>query len=199
MIRTVFGVICACLAAPAALAACPTPDDLAGGIRLAYDDDTSSVFTRNADGDIVEDAFDETGALFYRFVFHRGLFETQYVEFDESGRSRVFTSYFSYDFSFDDLFPLQEGQIVEGIQTDRTKGYGTETAGYKLSLGPMKSWTLGECAYDTIPVAVEYDFSEGLELNELLYIPELEIAIAIGVRDSEGSDVFRPISLAPVR
>ncbi len=163
--------------------ACPTVDDVAGGVRITFDDDTYSVFTRDSAGAVSErqHADDET----YIFESANGLIETGYVE---GGVRDTFT----YDFDTTNLFPLKPWSRMAGTQTvSDANGDEIERVGFHFHTLGESTYKIGVCKYAAIRVLTYYEFDEGSSMVELTYLTSLGIPINTGYRADGIVDVYR--------
>jgi hypothetical protein len=189
------------VAGSAAFADCPaTPADVAAGISIVFDDGSVTRLSRAPDGTVLErtEYNDGAGSGF----FSRSLFGFAYIEAADTLEGEAIPeARMSYDYGPAGLdlvdrpetevtrYTLQrtvafaDGATVEERTTFRTRDYGE------------REW--GGCSYRVLPVDVSnFDSDDGRALS-FLYIPDLDVAVFIGVTEwDEPIAVAEPVSIA---
>lgn len=167
--------------------ACPTVDDVASGVRITFDDDTYSIYSRDSAGAVIEQQHDD-GETFI-FEASNGLLETGYIE--DGVRDT-----FDYDFDTSNLFPLKPWSRMEGTQTVRDEnGDLVENVGFQFHTLGESTYRIGDCSYAAMRVLTYYKFEDGNSMVELTYLKDLGIPVNTGFRADGIVDVYRAKSI----
>ena len=162
--------------------ACPTKDDLGKGIKMAFDGAPGSVFTRDADGALVESEKD--GDTTYHYVSANGVLETGYFETTVGEEGRKFNETYTYSFDAAAIFPLEAGKAASGEQT--ATGPDLEepaVVAFRYVVNPEETVEVGDCSYRIVPVDTFYYNDDGIFVVVLGHMPELGVTVLMADYD----------------
>lgn len=131
------------------------------------------------------------------YIAANGVLETGYID-AETGAADKFT----YSFPTDDILPLSawSGQRGEQITTDADGAEINRIPFAWRTRGPT-TFTLGDCAFEAIPLETYYYEPGDPSMVEFIYLTELRIPIAIGYAYLGGfgsAELYNPIAIRPV-
>lgn len=165
-----------------AAAACPTKDDLAGGIAMSFDGASGSVFTQDADGALVE--AEKDGDTTYHYISANGILETGYYETTVGEDGKQYDETYAYSFDAGAIFPLDAGKTASGEQT--ATGPDLETPAvvpFRYVVNAEETVSVGECTYRIVPVDTFYYNDDGIFVVVLGHMPELGVTVLMADYD----------------
>lgn len=180
------------LAAAPALAECPTPDDLARGIRVEFQDGKVETFRAGGPG-LVEVAGLSPDGGTYRYTLAHGVHILSFEALDADGRpdpERATT--YDYGRPAADL-PVPEplGRFATGVTA--TDGAGPRSEPQSQAWGAPSTTILDGCAFDTIDGIVAYETANAY-VEGLLYFPGLGLSVLAWEETADGGRVDYPIA-----
>jgi hypothetical protein len=183
-----------------AFAECPSsPDDLAGGITVTFDDGSVTQLTRDADGMIVErtEYNDEAGLGFTA----RSKFGFAHLEATDTDKGAIVSDRrIVYDYGALGL------ELVDTPETETT-GYTIERkvtfadgfsqderVTFRTREYAERTW--GDCSYRVLPIEVSNFDSDDGRAQVYAYVPDLDVAFFIGVTEWDAPvAVAEPVSI----
>jgi hypothetical protein len=183
-----------------ALADCPSsPDDLATGITVAFDDGSVTELSKDSDGMIVErtEYNNEAGLGFVS----RSKFGFAHLEATDTDKGEIVSDRrIVYDYGQLGL------ELVDTPETETTRytierkvifadGYSEEER-ITFGTGEYAEQQWGECTYRVLPVEVSNFDSDDGRAQVYAYVPDLDVAVFIGVNEWD-TPIFaaKPVSI----
>lgn len=191
-------LLVAALMSPAVVA-CPVASDLEQGIRVAFDDDTWSVYKREGADSVTESSFYDTAKLNYIYHLYRGLVETRYVEMNDRGTRISSTSNYTYDFPLTSLDKVAPGLRLKGAQTESASDGFEETIPYQLRVQDEVEVNIGNCRYQGLPMVTRYDYEDEKEWVVLMYLPALGFSYTVEIKNDDGIEKYRATKIEKVK
>ncbi|MEM7545721.1 MAG: hypothetical protein AAF367_09320 [Pseudomonadota bacterium] len=194
------GILVAIAATPAL--ACPTRADLeADGIEVRFADETRVVYTLR-DANIIREIshFPDPSEDFWVDAY-LGIYPVAdgAMRDGEASREDMVTS--RYPETLPDLPRVEPEMEWSGVLTGFDgRGSEVEKTTLAVSIGAKQSVTIGFCTYDAMSAQTEFSYSDGGDMAEFRYLPDLGIAVQIGSGPGGGSPeaYYRPISIRAV-
>lgn len=188
-------VLSLAMAVPAAAQdACPTIDDLAGGIRFETATGEIETFRRYSD-DIVESYYAYSPDEGVRSMLVRGLYLVEVMEMADGKMLPGSRTTYSFPMAADAL-PQPEPGTTWSVTLARLDSAGLASEQQDYVFGPAQTRTYGGCAYQMIPVEIAYPDDPDPELRDILhYLPELGLSYVAAFKDSNGSDTYDYIGI----
>jgi hypothetical protein len=183
-----------------AFADCPSsPDDLATGITVTFDDGSVTQLTRDADGMIVErtEYNNEAGLGF----ISRSKFGFAHLEATDTDKGEVVASrQVAYDYGSVGLDLVDRPETEMTTYTIERKvtfadGYSEdERVTFRTREYAEQQW--GNCAYRVLPVEVSNFDSDDGRAQVYAYVPDLDVAFFVSVNEWD-TPVFsaQPVSI----
>ncbi|QDC10190.1 hypothetical protein FHY55_13445 [Oceanicola sp. D3] len=183
------------LAAPA-LAACPKPGDLAGGIAMRDDSGGVTVFRPGpAPGEVTETTlFDDNTGFFLRSAGGLLVRETHALENGAPVEDTVVTTQLEEPGR---AFPVAEGRRVELGGTERDAGGAERSLSVVIETSLRRRVLYGDCAVEVIPVRLTYAYEDKAAQVEFLdYLPEFGISLFLGSGGAgQAPDIYRVVEI----
>jgi hypothetical protein len=170
----------------AAHAACPTGADAAAGIRVTYEG-FYSVYTRNAEGRVIETEYSEGGP--FEYTSENGLIETAYRALGETDKT------YDYDFDTSNLAPPEPWSAYSGVQTLTESTGESFPVPYSLHTRGVRPIRIGDCAYNAIGVQTYYYNDDGRTMYAFDYILELGLPVSVGYGEASGFEKFQMLGI----
>lgn len=185
--------------APGAALACPTVQDLPGGIEVTYDDGSEQPFTliyqRRPDGAIeeLEDYSDgEIGVV----ATADGILETEYFTITAAKpNSRENHSRYTYSFTLPQ--PLPNWQSFSGTQSEMAPDGTAITIPAKVNILGSSEARIGACTYTVTELETFYFREDAgtLQIRQA-FVPDLGFAYLLGYWEaSYDASIYTPLSI----
>lgn len=191
-------LLVAALMSPSVLA-CPVASDLEQGIRVAFEDDTWSVFKRESADTVTESSFYDSAKLNYVYYLYRGVVETRYVEMNDESNYIASSSDYTYDFPLASLDKVEPGLRLKGQQTEVTSDDEEETIPYQLRVQDEVEVKIGKCRYQGLPIVTRYDYEDEKEWVVLMYLPSLGFSYTVEIKSDDGIEKYRATRIEKVK
>lgn len=169
----------------AALAQCPTADDLARGILFTGENGETELFTAG-NGDTVLARYRSPDGLESDAVLARGVYLTELVS--QPGSEAENLSVYAYPLLAREM-PLPEPGASFEVDAEVTVGSHSATEAQSYSFGSIEEVRFGDCAYEVIPVEVTYSTLQGT-VETYHYVPALGITYFAAVSSAMGDHVY---------
>lgn len=178
----------------AALAQCPTADDLAAGIRFTGEQGETEVFTA-LDDTLVRAAYRSPDGLESDAVLAHGLYLVELIS--QPGSAAENRSLYAYPVLAREMPMPQSGGSWE-VDATVTVGEHSATEQQAYSFGVPERVSFGDCTYEVIPVEVTYS-TMGDTVETYHYVPDLGLAYFAAVSSELGDHVYPYISIEALR
>ncbi|MDA7425944.1 hypothetical protein [Thalassococcus lentus] len=183
----------ALLAAPsAAIAACPTANDLSTGIRFEVSGGDAEVFTTFGESSLQSIYFIGDDPV-TRVLLARGLYLLEVVDIDESGALDLATrSTYAYAMPPGEL-PLPKAGSTYSAEYVLTENGQPSSETELYSFGQETGVSFGACEYAAIPIDVRYGNGD---IDELMWLPELGLSYLTRSIYDGGDDRYYYLSIS---
>ncbi len=191
------GLIAICALTAGAASACPTADDLDGGIRVTAADGAVDVYQSMGDGQVAQ-IIDFGGGEVARNVLTQGVYVSRLaVEVDGVlDLQSVFET--SYDRPPTAMAPPEPG-LQDRFLTTIVSVDGTFKETQTHNWGPLAPLQIGDCTYDSIFGTVTYTGGDATILEEIQYVPALGLGLLVSYTyGSDAPEIFRLTSIEAV-
>lgn len=181
---------CALLVLPAAaLADCPTADDLEKGILFHVDGGDREVFRRFSD-DVISSVYSYgDGGPESRFLLGRGMYLLETTEVENGVTLAGSKVVYAFEMGVDEMpLPTPEAGWTTDVIVREGTFLDTETQIY--SFGPQTQVSFGACTYDMIPVIQSYRPDPDEVVEYVNWLPELGISYLVRASYPDGDDRY---------
>lgn len=188
-----FALLVACLAPAAAMAACPTGDDLKTGIRFATSGGDTEEFSRFTE-DTVASHYYVGGVLDSRVLLARGLYLSEYLVMKDGQPDLETRSTYVFPMAPGDMpLPAPGGVFSVNITVNDAGALYGETDIY--TSGQETQVRFGSCAYRMIPVEFRFEPDETNSVELLHWLPDLGLSYLAKSTSPDGNDTYSYISI----
>lgn len=158
-------------------AACPTGNDLAGGIQFELEGDATETYTTLNDG-VVSVIYKASDGFESRILLGKGVYLLEFAEVVNGNVDASTRTTYSHELQPTNMpDPKPMGRWVSQAAVLESGTPFKEVHNHQF--GPLTELTIGGCSYDMIPVTVYYD-DDDRSIDLLEYMPELGLAILSG-------------------
>jgi hypothetical protein len=196
--RAALGVLVLACGPAGASDGCPArPEDLEKGAAIAWDDGSTSVLQRDAEGLSLEATRYNDGSGEVEVARARHGYLLVHLTFGtEDQPPPGFGTAFSYPPEVLSGGPIAPGQSQE-IEVTLSDGVQSYRERQRLVSGPPGQVTIGDCRYDSYPVEVVYLDLVPQESDLYDYIPALDTALMRGALDADRQPLYMvtPLSI----
>ncbi|MEM9045353.1 MAG: hypothetical protein AAGC81_11695 [Pseudomonadota bacterium] len=182
--------------------ACPTSADLDGqGIKVTFDDGSSSIFKRAKPNVILEEtAFPDSNEGFWLELWD-GLYPIGSGGLIDGKRDPGDVMTTKYPSAYDQL-PAVKPNVNWSNQVEDFDGNNQSLgkADVTVWVGKTTKMAIGECIYDGIDASTVISHPGNSAISNLIYLTDLGIAVLIGEGSSQGGmNRLKPTSISVAR
>jgi hypothetical protein len=178
--------------------ACPTAEDLVGGITFELAEGATETY-RDAGNSVIEVIYEDKEGYRSRTQLGKGLYLLEIIDLEGSAPLPDTRTTYAHIFKPADMPPPQPEMVwASQVTTTGNDGLGQEVQDHRG--GALSLLTVGRCRYETFRVTVTYDDDEN-SVDTLQYLPALGFALltAVAYDENEGKrvdDVFSYIGIS---
>lgn len=171
----------------AALADCPTGENLNNGIRFQVIGGDNEVFRTHGTPGVVEAFYNASDGYTTRTLLGQGVYLLEVLDFENNEPVPDSRSTYGFPTTPAEMpLPKPFGGWAVKVGTLNSDGPGSEVQSY--SFGDMTEYSFGACTYQMIPVHIRYEDDEAVDV--LHYLPQLGLSYLAEVRSVDGTDVY---------
>ncbi len=166
-----------------AQAACPTVDDLAGGIEFDIGEGDTEVHTALSEG-VVQVVYTGSDGFQSRTLLGQGAYLLELVDLEKGVPVPSTRSTYTHALTPPEMpVPVPNSGWVSEVVVLNDGDLDKEVHDHRF--GAAGTQTIGACSYDKIRVTVHYD-DEDNSVDTVDYLPELGIGLLVGIAYDNG-------------